>query len=89
MERIKKKIKIIHNSITTVNILVHFQSFFCVDVLLRSLFMRDLASSCDRLWDWPWHSHQRLYILEVSPAGTEQGCATIAWPFPLRLLFAF
>lgn len=89
MERIKKKIKIIHNSITTVNIFVHFQSFFYVDVLLRSPFMRDMASSCDLLWDWPWHSHQRPCVLEVSPAGTEQGCATTAWPLPLRLLFAF
>lgn len=52
-----------YNPITTVNILVHFQSFFCVDVLFTSPFMRDLASSYYLLWNWPQHLCQHSCVL--------------------------
>ena len=63
MEKIKKKTKIMYNSITTVNILVHCQSFSCVGVLLTSPFMRDLASSYYFLWSWPQHLCQHSCVL--------------------------
>ena len=55
------------------------------------LFLDQGSNSCPLHWqaDSSWTTRKSLLDFEVAPAETEQGCATIAWPFPLGLLFVF